>query len=601
MALQSIYSFDDIKPYFEDKGKRHYYYSKSNECCARFAPHSDGVYPEELIECRRPNEPIEVKDYRKKIWKPKTKPTFTKIVSSLSKIRRSSDWSVKYPQDVFSKIAEGEKLEDYCEKNFPYFQSVTNWVFSVLLKPYLTDPNGVIFMMPLEMDQVDPTQFLEPYPSIVDSCNVIEFEEGERAILRIPEGCMYEVRQGRGTYLTAGKSYYVVDEMVIERWDQIDNKGNYNIVSSYQHGLDTLPVFKIGGLICESEGRHFLYESRIEGILPDLDEALREYSDLQAAKVLHIFPERWEFTQNECGICKGLGKRPNPNWFEGCSDSVPAEVPCNAPGCSNGYIAAGPYTKMLIRPTNNALEGGGTIPNPPAGYVEKDVEIVKVMEESVKQHIRDALGAINFQFLDQIPQDQSGVAKEVDKEELNNTVHAIAEDLVRVMDRTYGLIGLYRYKTLYTPQEITAMMPSIAVPEHYDLLSSQFMQTELDSAKKAKMNPIIINAMEIEYSGKRFMDDPEIKDRLELVLRLDPLPNISADEKMAMLSNSTITKETAIISDNINEFVQRAIEEDNNFPQKTLKEQKAKMMEYATAQVIQTSAAGRALADQTAA
>jgi len=599
MALQSIYIFDDLRPYFEGSN-RHYYYKESKECCDKFAPHADGVYPEELIECRRPNEPLEVKDYRKKIWKPKTKPTFTKIISSLSKIRRSSDWSIKYPEDIFSKIKEGEKLEDYCEKNFPYFGSMTTWVFSVLLKKYLTDPNACILVLPLVTAEVAETEYLKPYPFIFDSCDVIEYMDGEKAILNIPEGCTYQTRAGRGVYDNKGKSYYVVDKGVIERWDQIDNKGNYTIVSTFAHGIGLLPVFKIGGVIGQSEGNHFLYESRIEGIIPDLDEALREYSDLQAAKVLHIFPERWEFTQNECGVCKGLGKRRNPMWYEGCGESVLPEVPCDATGCHNGYIAAGPYTKMIIRPTNNALEGGGTIPNPPAGYVEKDVEIVKVMELSVKQHIYDALAAINFQFLEQTPLNQSGTAKEVDKEELNNTVHAIAEDLVRVMDRNYKLTAYYRYKNLYSVADIDKMTPAVAVPEHYDLLSSQFMQTEVDTAKKSKMNPIIINAMEIEYSGKRFMDDPEIKDRLELVLRLDPLPNVSMDEKMGMLSNSTITKETAIISDNIHEFVQRAIEEDEGFAEKELKEQKAKIIEYAKAQIAESSAAGKVIANELA-
>lgn len=596
MALQSIYNFGDLKPYFED-GKRHFYYNKCKELCDKFAPHADGVYPEELIECRRPNEPLEVKEYRKKIWKPKTKPTFTKIISSLSKIRRSSDWSIKYPQEGFDRIAEGEKLEDYCERKFPYFDSLTTWVFAVLLKKYLTDPNACIMVTPLKTEGVLETEYLKPYPFVFDSCDVIEFIDGESAILNIKEGCTYESRQGRGVYSNPGKSYYIVTKEVIERWDQIDNKGNYTIVSSYVHSRPVMPVFKIGAIIAEAEGNHFLYESRIEGIIPDLDEAVREYSDLQAAKVLHVYPERWEFTQNECGTCKGLGRRRNPLWFDGCNESTPTEVPCDAQGCRNGYIAAGPYTKMYIRPTNNALEGGGSIPNPPAGIVEKDIEIVKLMEASVKQHIYDALASINFQFLEQTPLNQSGTAKEVDKEELNNTVHAIAEDLVKTMDRVYRLIAMYRYKTLY-PNDIDKMVPAIAVPEHYDLLSSQFMQTEIDTAKKSKMNPIIINAMEVEYSGKRFMDDPEIKDRLELVLQLDPLPNVSMDDKMGMLSNSTITKETAVISDNIHAFVQRAIEENPEFPKLEVRDQKAKMLEYAKAQILESSAAGRVLIPQ---
>src|SRR5688500_12015140 len=103
-------SYDMLKPYFVDK-KTHYYYEKAEKKCSAFEPHADGCYPTELIECRRPNEPLEVQEYRKKIWVPKTLPSFQRILSSLGKIRRSPDWSIKYPElSEFTKIREGETL-----------------------------------------------------------------------------------------------------------------------------------------------------------------------------------------------------------------------------------------------------------------------------------------------------------------------------------------------------------------------------------------------------------------------------------------------------------------------------------------------------------
>jgi hypothetical protein len=568
-------AYDILKPYFGSK--RHYYYEKANEKCKAFAPHADGFYPEELIECRRPNEPLEVQLYRKEIWVPKTEPTFSRILSSLGKIRRSPDWSIKYPdQSAFGKIREGESLEDYCESNFPDFDSVTNWLFSVVLKVYLTDSNGVELIKPLTTD-IPETDYLQPYPEVFDCCDVIEFVAGSHAILNNPLGCTYTTDKG---VIKDGKSYYYVDTIAITRFDQVDSKGAMKAAEIYEHGLGILPCFKLGGIVCETEGRNFLYKSRIAGILPELDEALREYSDLQAAKVLHIYPERWEFTQQECSSCKGTGRRRNNAWYEGCDASIPMQVPCDSTGCNNGYIASGPYSKLLIRPTNT-IEGGGSIPNPPAGYVEKDVEIVKLMENSVRQHIYDGLAAINFQELAEVPMEQSGVAKQVDRDEQNNTIHAIAEDLVKIMDATYKIIAYYRYKNLYTFEEIDKMLPKIPVPEKYDLFSITNMQTELNSAKIGKTNPVIVNAMEIDYASKRFNTDESVRDMVALTLKLDPLPNISEDEKMARLSNKGILQETYIVSSNINEFVQRAIDEDRDFGGKPLKDQKKKLLTYA--------------------
>jgi hypothetical protein len=569
-------AYDILKPYFVDK-KTHYYYEKAEKKCKAFEPHADGCYPEELIECRRPNEPLEVQEYRKKIWVPKTLPSFQRILSSLGKIRRSPDWSIKYPElSEFTKIREGETLEDYCEKNFPYFESVTNWIFSVALKKYLTDSNGVVLIMPLNTD-IPETDFLKPYPILFDCCDVVEFVYDDHAILNNPLGCTYVTNKG---VIEKGRSYYYVDTIAIVRYDQVDAEGTMNPVMIYEHGLEMLPCFKLGGIVCETEGHNFLYESRICGITPEFNEALREYSDLQAAKVLHVFPEPWEFTQHECAICKGTGQRKNPLWFEGCDASIPIQTTCDNAACHNGYIAAGPYSKLLIRQPS-AIEGGGTIPNPPKGYVQKDVEIVKVMDDSVRQHIYDGLAAINFQNLAEVPLSESGISKQVDRDEQTNTVHAVGEDLVKIMDTLYKISAYYRYKGVYIFDEIDKMLPQIPVPEKYDLLSITNMQTELNTAKTGKTNPIIVNAMEVDYASKRFNTDESVRDLVSLTLKLDPLPNISEDEKMARLSNKGILPETYIVSSNINEFVQRALDEDPNFTGLQLKVQKAKLLTYA--------------------
>lgn len=571
-------TYEELKLYFTGD-RRHFYYKKTVDNCKAFKPHSEGEFPCDLIECRRPNEPLEVKEYRKEIWVPKTKPTFSRIVNSLNKIRRSPDWIIAYPKDLqsrFPKIREDETLDQYCEKKFPYFESVTNWLFSVCLKPYLTDPNGVILVWPL-FTEVEPTDFLEPYPIIFECCDVIEYEAEDHAILNDPAGCYFMTRKGNKMVEERGKAYFTVDAEFIRKYEQVDHKGNYNLVVEYAHGLNYMPCFKLGGVICEAQGSNYLYESRISGILPELDEALREYSDLQAAKVLHVYPEKWQYTSHECTGCKGTGRRQNPAWFQGCDQSIQAQIDCDT--CKGqGYVSAGPYAIQLVKP---AEMGKQQLPTPPAGYVEKDVEIVELMEKSVERHIYNGLAAINFQNLAEVPLSESGVAKAQDRDEANNTVHGVAEDLVKIMDRVYAVTADYRYKHLYSFEDIEGMLPSIAVPEKYDLFSISNLQNDLKAAKDNKLNPVIQNAMEVDYAGKLFNADPTIRDLVALTIKLDPLPSISEDEKMSRLSNKGILPESYIISSNINEFVQRAIDEDEKFAEKPLKDQKAVMLKYA--------------------
>lgn len=576
-----IFTQDEVNDFLKEKKEvKGIYHDSTIWKADDLKIHADGVFPVKLIRQRRPNEPLEVFTYREIIYKPKTKATFSKIYSSLQKIRRASDWHIKYDESiVFSKITDEESLEYYCEHYFPHFTSVTNWVFSLLLRKYLIDANAVVMVMPRELTVLD-TEYLQPFPEIYDSENVLIFVPENYAVLKIPSGCIYLVRNKP----VQGKSFYFVTTERILRYDQINSRADYALVLNYEHGVGCLPVIKVGGMIIDQYNNQSLYESRIAAIVPELDEALREYSDLQASVVVHLYPERWEFTQNECQQCKGTGRRRNPNFIDG-SLTLPLEIACDARGCNNGYIVSGPYSKIMVRPSNTATEGIVNIPTPPAGYIQKDVTIIELQDKRVAQHEFDALAAINFQFLANTPLNQSGTAKEVDKDELNNTVHSIAEDIVKVMDNVYDLIAKYRYKDLYPLDQIDEMLPTISVPEKFDLLSVDITQQEILALRNAKINPYILNAIEVDFATKRFNAEPDIRDMVHLILDLDPLSNITEDEKMIRLSNKGITQETYVISSNIQEFVQRALEEDDTFFERSLTEQKAKILEYALAQI----------------
>lgn len=554
------------------------YYERSIDMAEEILVHADGKYPAKLIDERRPNEPLEVKDYRKKIFKSKTKAAFSKVNGSLMKIRRSQDWSIRFDDsDNFSRIIEGETLEDYTNVNYPFFTSLTNWIFTIALRKYLIDPNAVVFIYPLSYE-VPETEFIKPFGQVFDSCDVLYFEPEDYAILRIKEGCVYYTTSGKPA---RGMSMYVINTEYIARYDQVSSK-NFELKLNVPHGLAMLPVIKLKGILVDQVSNQFLYESRIAGMVPELDEALREYSDLQAGVVNHLYLERYEYTQTECKACKGSGLRPNPRWTNdpGCE----VEITCDAAGCNHGYIVPGPFSKTILRP-QTMMEGQAPAPWPPIGYVAKDVKILELQDDRVKAHIYDAYAAINFEFLADTPMSQSGVAKEVDRQELDNTCNAIAEDLVAVMDSMYLIIARYRYQSLYTMDDIYAMLPTVNVPEKFDMLSTNVALKEVTDAKTAKVNPVLLSAMEIDYSGKRFNTEPEIRDMVTLVLTLDPLPNITDDDKMTRLSNKGITLETYIISSNIQSFVQNAIDSNNDFSGMKLEEQRKILLAYAKEQI----------------
>ena len=208
-----------------------------------------------------------------------------------------------------------------------------------------------------------------------------------------------------------------------------------------------------------------------------------------------------------------------------------------------------------------------------------------MQEQSVQDHIYNGLASINFEFLAERPLATSGIKTAMDGDEANNTVHAVAEDMVRIIDGTYYFIARYRYRELYSIAEIKDMLPMIAVPEKYDILSTKYFDEQITRAKANKLNPAILNAMEIAYATKAFNNDLEIAEHVSLILKLDPLAGIGEDDKMSRLSNDGITRLDYIVSSNINKFVNEATETNNRFAELQTAQQKVIIYAMAQAQV----------------
>jgi len=546
-------------------------YDETVALADRIAVHANGEYPGAIIDERRPNESDKIKDYRKLIWKAITKPYFSKVLTSLNKIRRSTEWSVLFDERFFpARIAESERLDNYLTYNFPKFESLTNWAFALLLREWGIDANAWIVVAP-ESDPVNPSDYVKPYPFIFKSEQVIEPAEGDYLVVISTDKSIYYVDETP----KFGDKYYIVTTQEIQTWEQISDDRKFKLAKTYIHGIGELPAFKVKALVQSSNDGTFINESRLAGMIEWFDEAVREYSDLQAEVIQHIYSERWEIGGAECQYCSGKGERVIPGFrskTETCRE-------CNG----SGYKPRGPYSELIIAPP---MAGENSIPNPPMGYIDKDVTIVETQDKRFDKHIWRGLAAINMEFLFEKPLNESGISKAYDADETNNFVHSCAEDIIAIMDKVAYFINEMRYH-LVVPNKYDRMLmlPKIQVPERFDIFSSQVIEQELTNAKDKKINPVIINAMEIEYASKKFATNEDVAARLGLTLSLDPLPNISEEDKMMRLQNGGITKQIYILSCNIHEFIARAIEEHGDkFYSMASKDQKDILKNYALEQ-----------------
>lgn len=535
------------------------------------AVHANGLMPDDKIMSRRPSEPEEIKNYRKTIYVPKTKQAISKVIHSLEKIRRAQDWNIAYEQEtVPSSVAEEETLEQYCEFHYPTFSSVTNWAFAELLKRSLIDANGIVAVI-LETLPKSKGEYCKPIARFFDCDQIVEFVEDEYVVLKSRDTTTFysETKNGGRRVNTNGAIYYIITTNEFVKYEQT-GAAKYDPKQVFKHNCGKLPAWKVGGLFKIRANNDTVYESRLSGMIPDLDEAAREYSDLQAEIIQHIHSEKYAYTNTECPHCKGQGFVDGEN---GKKVSCPH---CNGTG---HVLNTSPYGIHLI---DAGRAGELQVPAPPIGYIQKDTAIATLQDQRVRNHIKDALAAVNMEFLAETPIDQSGVAKAYDANELNNFVNSVAEDLVRNIDLVYYFICEYRYRTIIPNDKARqAMLPAVNVPTKFDIANTTILMQELQGARQAEANPETLRVLETNYAKMQFNTSPEVATRLEIVFDLDPLFGVKEENKMTMLQNGGITETAYIISCNIHAFVRRAIFEDKEFCQKDYDKKMQVLEKYA--------------------
>lgn len=518
-----------------------------------FLYYSDAEYPAKLINEIRPGENPEVKEYRKKTYQAVFAEVFDRVLNALNKIQRSDGYYLKYPQEISPKISKGEDLQSYLTYNFTASKSLMNWAFQVGLKQYVIDANGVIIVW---SDASEPTEYKKPKPFIINSDRIIYTYEGKSVV--------YKDEHDRDVF-------YSVDDFAWSKWRRKKRGQGYELAEAIEHGLGIFPGFTIGGVVEEEEELGREYQSRFQAMLPWLNVATVEFSDLRAEITQHIFSTVWIYQDEQCPACNGQGFLIKEN----------EKVPCTNSKCKGGQIPKSPYETLRVRPAKTSM-GEVPAPTPPMGYVQKQTEIAELQDRRINEMRYRSLAAVNMQFLEVQPTAQSGVAKAYDRDETNNTFYGVAVDLGTIMTNIAYLCAKWRYNLLYpNDADIRAMVPIMIVPNTFDIIGSQLLVDEIKAAKDSTLNDAVLSEMELEYINKRFPNDVVLQNRMRDAFSLDPASGKSDDEKGMLVSNRMMSKQDAVISTYIFDFVERAYAENPTFAELDKKTKQSILSRYA--------------------
>jgi hypothetical protein len=204
----------------------------------------------------------------------------------------------------------------------------------------------------------------------------------------------------------------------------------------------------------------------------------------------------------------------------------------------------------------------------PVAYVTVPVEPTKMLEERVDRLHAKGLAALNMEIVGKVGENQSGIAKVIDRGELYDFLEKIASV---VYDTHFTNIYYFFNKFMFGIEDanpnrkLDKNLPEINKPVNFDISSTGEMTLEYKTAKEADVNPEYLRQKQIALISKEFSNNPDLMRRMILTIELDPLPGVTPEEADTMVMSGIISKEDAVLHFQIGKIVTQAIMEDDNF------------------------------------
>lgn len=568
-----IYGTPEFEELLKDvisNGKRHDCYEECCEHAEEMSWHLYGVKPVKLLERTRPNEDPEIKDYRLENYEPITKSAADKAVHIVSKIFNPNLYSIRWRD----KTPSSEELKKYTLEYYPSYNSIVNFLKDVLLRKMLADPNGVAVVTVDAVPYLE-SERLEPVLKVYGSKAIYYFDEDHYLI---------------STKIEEEKFYYFDyydKERTISFYAFIkQNGGNKDLVTveekNYQYDFTEIPVWKLRGMSESLDNGEIIFKSYFSSAVPYWNNAITHESDVFASYIRHMYPQRYELTE----VCSYKMQYEGINYP--CRTghiNHPKFGQIDCPHCSGtGYNPVGPYG--VYQYTKEKLSESGPLGVDPVGYITVPTDATKMLEERAQRMIREGMWSINMDVEDEVGENQSGIAKVIDRSAQYDTLYNIGSVVFDV-----HLTNFYYFanKLMFGVEAVSSNLgrnvdknlPEVNKPTKFDIGSVTELIHDLKAAKEAGVDGDIIQVKQIELTSRDLTTNPDLKHFTVLLLELDPLPGMSQTDIDRNVSRGYVRKVDAVIHFNKKAFVERAIRENPDFVKMEREDQIALLEQYA--------------------
>ena len=467
------------------------------------------------------------------------------------------------------KNPSAEELSKYTLENYPEYNTVVNYVKDVLLRKMLADPNGVVAVKLKQMPE-QTNELLQPVLQIFGSSCVWNYDY-EHYLIFIDT--TQEKTNNGNTITWFNFEYFDANQWV--KFSAYLNTSNNQLTieekDSYFYNFGEIPVWHLKGIPEAKDNGNTVFKSFFHAAVPFWNDAITHESDVKASFILHMHPKRYEIA-------------------EACNYSFNGSMPCRAgkikyedgrsmdcPKCDGtGYrTLGGPFGEIKI-PKEKLTEGDQPLGIEPFGYITVPIDATKLLEERAENQRKLGMWAINMEVEDNVGENQSGVAKVIDRQAQFDTLFNIATVIFDThLQNAYYFFNKYMFSVADNSmgKNSDANLPEINKPTNFDIVSTTELVNNYKAAKDSGLDPNFLQMKQIEISTRDLTTNPDLKAFTNLMLDLDPLPGQDPETVSLNVQRLFARQLDAVIHFNLKRFLERAVYENPDFINKRREEQ----------------------------
>ena len=552
-------------------GARHSLYHETVEHAEAMAVHVNGDKPVYLLERSRPREDEEVKLYRIQNYEPTTKAGSDKSLDILSKMFNPTIYSIRWKEGTENE--QTKDLQEYTLDYFPDYNSLMTFNKDVLLKRMIADPNGVAVVKPMRSPENDATK-VDPVVKIYGSASVYYYDiDHFLFFISKTERALDEFNNRKKTDVYTFEYYDSNFHRIFESYYNSDTKEIViDEISTYNHGFGEIPAWKLRGKSRSKDNGEIMFESFFSSALPHWNLAIIHESDLLGAYINHLHPQKYELA-SECAYqfpwegnsypCRGgMIKYPVMH------GEVEKWNTMACPTCQGSGLTTvkSPYGAYQF--TKEKLDEAGTGGLLPVGYVNIPVEATKMLSERTDEMVRKGMWAINMDVEDKVGENQSGVAKVIDRSAQHDFLYTIASVMFDIhVNNEYYFINKYRNGVSATAARTDddQNLPQVNKPVTFNIATVAELVNNFSVAKQSGLDRNFLRTKQIEILSRDMTTNPDMKKYLVMLINLDPLYGFTQEEISLEVNAGVTRKVDWAIHNNLKTFVDRAIMQNSNF------------------------------------